>query len=176
MHQQGKRLAILFLAMLAAGCGRQEAAPVAGTDPVTGMEMTGPAPAAGAQDAAPAAPAAAGGAGVAEVAGTTRACMIAGEFELMGQRIRSRDCLQASADVPEPTHRQMCESLAQTSAQMGGKAGELTYMDACPRPSQGSCKGLFGQASLHAFYYERSGGDLASLPDSCRAAGGTWEG
>src|SRR5690606_34129287 len=107
----------------------------------------------------------------------TRACMIAGEFEIMGQRIRSRDCLQAGADVPEDMHRQMCESPAQGSAQIGtGKAGEVAYMDACPSPNQGSCKGTFGQPSSRAFYDERSSEDLATLPASCQMAGGTWEG
>jgi len=104
----------------------------------------------------------------------TRACMIAGEFVLMGKRIRSRDCLQAGAGVAEANHRQICQSLAQTSAQMGGKAGEITWLDACPSPSQGSCKGLFGQKSMQAFYYERQADDLATLPESCRMLGGTW--
>jgi hypothetical protein len=104
----------------------------------------------------------------------TKACMIAGEFELMGRRIRSRDCLQAGADIADASHREACEGLAQTSAQMGGTAGEVTYMETCPTPAQGSCKGLFGQPSMHAFYYEREADDLATLPQSCAAIGGTW--
>lgn len=77
MHQQGKWVAILVLAALVAGCGGQEAAPVAGTDPANGMDVAEPASAAGTQDT-PAAPAPAPSASaVADAAGTTRACMIA---------------------------------------------------------------------------------------------------
>jgi hypothetical protein len=100
--------------------------------------------------------------------------MIAGEFVLLGQRLRSRDCLQAGPDVDEATHRNMCKSLAQTSAQMGGKAAEISYLETCPRPSQGTCKGIFGQKSMQASYYERDPDNLAVLPESCRALGGVW--
>jgi len=116
-----------------------------------------------------------GQAGATVGSGKTRACMIAGEFEILGQRLRSRDCFQAGPDIPEATHRELCESLAQTSAQLGGKAGEITWMDACPSPNQGSCRGIFGQKTMHAFYYERRPDDLATLPDSCRMGGGTWQ-
>lgn len=111
-----------------------------------------------------------------KVAGT-RACMIAGEFEILGRKLRSRDCLQAGSDIPEDTHRELCEGLAKTSAQIGGgKAGTLEYMDACPSPNQGSCRGIFGQPTMHAFYYERTADDLATLPNSCAMGGGTWAG
>lgn len=143
---------------LAAGCTPADA-PQAQTDASNAQGVT---------DAPHAAPA------PHTVAPGTRACMIAGEFELMGQRIRSRDCLQAAADVSDASHREACEGLAQTSAQMGGTAGEVTYMETCPTPAQGSCKGLFGQQSMHAFYYEREADDLATLPQSCAASGGTW--
>lgn len=159
--RSGRLSTALFLAVLAAGCSQADTTAAQSGDPAA----VGPAQA---EDAA-AAPAIAG-------ESTTRACMIAGEFQVLGQRIRSRDCLQADADLPENAHRELCESLAQASAQFGGEAGDLTYMDACPSPSQGSCKGLFGQPSLHAFYYERSADDLATLPGSCQASGGTWEG
>lgn len=104
----------------------------------------------------------------------TKACMIAGEMEIVGRRVRSRDCLQADGSVADATHREICEGLAQFTAELGGQAGEVSYIDACPMPVQGSCKGLFGQASMHAFYYEREADDLASLPESCRMGGGTW--
>lgn len=103
----------------------------------------------------------------------SHACMIAGSFEIMGKSIRSRDCLQADASVPRAQHTTFCEQLAQTSKQLGGKAGELTYMATCPTPAQGSCKGIFGGA-MHAYYYERDADDLATLPDSCRMGGGHW--
>ena len=101
--------------------------------------------------------------------------MIAGEFNLMGRTIRSRDCVQTAADTPRGEFEGICNGLAQTSAQMGGKAGQVTYMDACPSPSQGHCKGMFGQR-FDGFYYERSAEDLAGLPASCALGGGTWAG
>lgn len=106
-------------------------------------------------------------------ADATHACMIAGEFHLLGQVIRSRDCVQTAGATTEAQLKRVCEGLAQTSAQMGGKAGDITYMDACPSPSQGSCRGLFGQ-DLDGYYYERSADDLAGLPASCAQGGGTW--
>lgn len=138
-----------------------------------------PAPGAPASDAAPAATPAAANDGPsgpsADADGFTRACMIAGEFELMGRTIRSRDCVQADTGLDAATHRQLCEGLAQTSAQLGqGKAGTVEYMARCPTPAQGSCQGLFGQSAVTAFYYERDDDDLAALPDSCRLGGGTW--
>jgi hypothetical protein len=123
-----------------------------------------------ATDAAPAAPET-----VHMPAPTTapRACMIAGEFKLMGQVIRSRDCMQIAGSSTEAELQRACEGLAQTSAQMGGKAGEITYMDGCPSPAQGSCKNLFGK-TFDGFYYERSAEDVAGLPASCALGGGTW--
>lgn len=173
MRIRGRYVAGLFLSVLAAGCAPAEQATAEVAPAAVGE--TAPAEAASEATEAPAAAEAAQPAAMATA--KTRACMIAGEFEIMGQRIRSRDCLQAGADVPEDMHRQMCESLAQGSAQIGtGKAGEVAYMDACPSPNQGSCKGMFGQSSIHAFNYERSSEDLATLPASCQMAGGTWEG
>jgi len=102
-----------------------------------------------------------------------RACMIAGEFHLLGQVIRSRDCMQLAGGSTEAELQRACEGLAQVSAQMGGKAGEITYMQGCPSPSQGSCRGIFGK-SFDGYYYERSADDLADLPASCAQGGGTW--
>ncbi|WP_411850079.1 hypothetical protein ACLB90_14270 [Stenotrophomonas sp. LGBM10] len=102
-----------------------------------------------------------------------RACMIAGEFTLFGKTIRSRDCVQSSGASSEAELKKICEGLASTSAQMGGKAGQVSYMDACPSPSQGSCTGLFGLA-FDGYYYERAADDLAGLPDSCTQGGGRW--
>lgn len=168
-------LAAVACAMLATACSQDDAArAAAAVAPATapaGAEAVDQA----ATDAASTAPDATT-VGSTSAAGA-RACMIAGEFEILGRKIRSRDCLQAGADIPEAAHRELCEGLAQTSAQIGGgKAGSLEYMDACPSPHQGSCRGIFGQASMHAFYYERTADDLATLPSSCAMGGGTWAG
>ncbi|MCW4455680.1 hypothetical protein OK348_12880 [Flavobacterium sp. MXW15] len=99
--------------------------------------------------------------------------MITGAFQVMGQTIRSRDCMQTTREVPEQDLVRACEGLAQTSAQMGGKAGDIAYLDACPLPAQGSCRNLAGKG-IDGFYYERSADDLVSLPQSCALSGGTW--
>lgn len=169
-------LAAVACAMLAAACSQDDAAraaaPVAPA-PASAEAVDQALSQAETADASTAPDAAA----VGGASAGARACMIAGEFEILGRKIRSRDCLQAGADIPEATHRELCEGLAQTSAQIGGgKAGSLEYMDACPSPNQGSCRGIFGQASMHAFYYERTADDLATLPSSCAMGGGTWAG
>ncbi|ADV28432.1 hypothetical protein Psesu_2600 [Pseudoxanthomonas suwonensis 11-1] len=173
MLHRGKLAAAMILALAAAGCAQDTAPANAGE---TGQAEAVPADAAAPAEEAASSDAAAP-APVATTGGKTRACMIAGEFELFGERIRSRDCLQADGSVSEEMHRKLCESLAEGSAKIGsGKAGEVTWMDACPSPNQGSCKGIFGQPGLSASYYERSGDGLTSLPSSCQMGGGTWEG
>lgn len=114
------------------------------------------------QDAAPAAGKAA-----------TQACMIAGQLKIAGQVIRSRDCTQTSRSIPRAAFEEYCNSLAQFSAQLGGQAGKITYLDQCPSPNQGSCKN-FARSGMDGFYYERTADDLATLPESCTSAGGTW--
>lgn len=164
-HYRYTVLAMTCLFGLAA-CGGSAPAPAASAAPEAAPEAPAtPAPAAseGSVIHKPIAPAAA----------DTHACMIAGEFTLMGKTIRSRDCVQTTAASNETDLKRVCEGLAQTSAQMGGKAGEVTYMDACPSPSQGSCKTLF-DGKFDGFYYERTAEDLADLPASCRMGGGTW--
>ncbi|WP_449467966.1 hypothetical protein [Stenotrophomonas humi] len=146
-------------------CGGTASAPEASAPPeVAPQAPTTPAPAAneGSVVHAPVAPAA-----------VTHACMIAGEFTIMGKTIRSRDCVQTTAGSSEAELQRLCSGLAQTSAQMGGKAGEVTYMEACPSPSQGSCRKLFS-GKFDGYYYERSPQDLGDLPASCAQGGGTW--
>lgn len=140
----------------------QPAAPAAPSAPEA------PTPEASASGAAVVSPA------VTPSAKTSKACMIAGEFNVPGRTIRSRDCVQPTGASSAAELKQLCEGLANTSAQMGGKAGQITYMDACPSPSQGRCNGLFGLA-FDGYYYERGADDLAGLPNSCAQGGGTWK-
>ncbi|WP_269792706.1 hypothetical protein [Stenotrophomonas sp. Iso1] len=158
-YRQGL-LAMACLLSLAA-CGGAAPAPQTAASPDV-PEATAPAASPGSVVHTPVAPVAA-----------THACMIAGEFTLMGRTIRSRDCVQTTAGSSEAELQRMCSGLAQTSAQMGGKAGEVDYMDACPSPSQGSCKKLFG-GKFDGYYYERTSQDLVDLPASCAQGGGTW--
>ncbi|MGO3743098.1 hypothetical protein [Kerstersia sp.] len=101
------------------------------------------------------------------------ACMIEGSFNLMGQTIKSRDCMQADPAEREAAFKSSCEQLANTSAAMGGAAGKITYMAQCTTPAQGVCHGLAG-TQRDAYYYERNADDLAALPASCAQLGGRW--
>lgn len=101
------------------------------------------------------------------------ACMIEGSFNLMGQTIKSRDCMQADPAENEASFKSSCEQLASTSAAMGGSAGKVSYMEQCISPAQGICHGLAG-SKRDAYYYERSAEDLAGLPASCAQLGGRW--
>ncbi|MGV8959921.1 MAG: hypothetical protein ACOH1V_05990 [Stenotrophomonas sp.] len=100
--------------------------------------------------------------------------MIAGTIKVLGQEIRSRDCMQVAGATTEKELASACEGLANAFTGMGSEAGEVTYMDGCPSPSQGSCKSLFG-GKFDAYYYERPADDLRTLPQSCSAGGGTWK-
>ena len=103
-----------------------------------------------------------------------RACMIEGSFALLGQTIRSKDCMQASpAEKDEAVFRQSCSELANVSAAMGGKPGKVTYLARCETPAQGTCKNLMG-SGRDAYYYARSADDLAALPASCELLRGKW--
>ena len=153
-------------AVVLAACSAPSEPPAAAASPVT-VEGAQPAVAEATTESTP------DTAAVPVPAAAPRACMIAGEFHLLGQVIRSRDCVQLAGSSTEAELQRACEGLAQTSAQMGGKAGEITYMEGCPSPSQGSCRGIFGK-SFDGYYYERSADDLANLPASCALGGGIW--
>lgn len=102
-----------------------------------------------------------------------RACMISGSFRIAGQTIRSRDCIAAKAGADRAALDNTCTQLAQVSAQFGGEAGRVEYMDSCPAPAQGACHN-FMRSGYDAHYYERAPDDLADLPESCRRSGGEW--
>jgi hypothetical protein len=102
-----------------------------------------------------------------------RACLIEGEFSFLGQTIYSKDCMQSTPNESEAAFKVACEALANTSAQLGGTPGKIKYMDKCPRPTQGICKG-FMKSGRDAYYYARSASDLSELPSSCKMSGGAW--
>lgn len=58
-----------------------------------------------------------------------------------------------------------------TSAQMGGKAVEVIYMDACPSPAQGRGGVLFGKG-FDGDCGEHTAADLSGLPASCAQGSG----
>lgn len=101
------------------------------------------------------------------------ACLIEGHFSLMGRTIYSKDCIQSDSEDNETKFKRMCEQLANTSAQLGGEPGTVTYMKQCPEQPQGVCAGFLG-TKMDAYYYARSAEGLSALPASCAGAGGTW--
>lgn len=102
------------------------------------------------------------------------ACMIEGEFEILGQKIYSKDCIEFSEANKTEQLKTMCEALANTSAQLGGQAGKVTYSASCPRPAQGACKNMGGSTAT-AYYYARTAEDLKTLPQGCNMMGGQWQ-
>ncbi|RMX04880.1 hypothetical protein D8I35_13545 [Corticibacter populi] len=102
------------------------------------------------------------------------ACMIEGTFSILGQTIKSRDCMQADPNENEAAFKASCDQLANTSAGMGGGRGTITYMKQCQKPAQGICKNVLG-SQRDAYYYERSAEDLRILPDGCQRGGGQWQ-
>lgn len=164
MRQTGK-LAGLMLALVAGLAACSQPAPPAATA------------AAPAQAAAPAADeaAATGPAVVADTVttGARRACMIAGTITILGESIRSRDCMQIAGSSTEQDLTRACEGLADGLKQAGSAPAEVTYMDACPSPSQGVCRNIFG-GRFDGHYYERTADSLEGLPQGCSMGGGTW--
>lgn len=106
-------------------------------------------------------------------AGVRRACMIAGTITLLGESVRSRDCMQIAGTSTEQDLIRACEGLADGLKQAGSAPAEVTYMDACPSPSQGVCRNIFG-GRFDGHYYERTADSLESLPQGCSMGGGTW--
>lgn len=103
-----------------------------------------------------------------------RACMIEGSFKLLGQTLHSKDCMQVPpTEKNEAAFKRACTELANTSAAMGGEAGTVTYLAQCELTAQGICKNMMNKG-WDAYYYARSADDLAALPGSCGAFGGTW--
>jgi len=102
-----------------------------------------------------------------------RACLIEGSFKIMGQKIYSKDCVQADPKESEAAFKSSCKKLADTAVAFGWKSGKITYMATCPKPSQGICAEFAG-GKRDAYYYARAAIDLKNLPSSCSKGGGHW--
>jgi hypothetical protein len=103
-----------------------------------------------------------------------KACMIEGTMTIVGISIHAKDCMQSDPKESEKQFKTSCEQLAQASVAFGGKAGEITYMPTCVKPSQGICEGM-GGSKRDAYYYARPANDLKNLPKSCEMMGGKWK-
>lgn len=105
----------------------------------------------------------------------TQACTIKGSLPIMGQVVMMKDCMDMSDKAPAAKFRASCESLAQTSAAMGGEAGKVGYFEKCPVSPQGVCRNLM-RSGMDVHYYERDAELLKSSHDGCISGGGTWAG
>lgn len=97
------------------------------------------------------------------------ACVMSGTISVMGITEEVEDCMSTDGAMPEADFRAACTNLA---GAMGGSA-RIDYVDSCPTPAQGTCRNFAG-SGLDAYYYKRRADDVATLPRSCSALGGTW--
>ncbi len=103
-----------------------------------------------------------------------KACLLEGNFTLMGQKIVMKDCLQNNGGQPQAQFVQNCQGLSQAAVSMGGPPAKITYLAACPVPALGVCDKLFGVA-LSGHYYAQDAQALKDTEASCKAGGGTWK-
>ena len=96
-----------------------------------------------------------------------------GSFSFGGQKTEIKDCLQNNG-VPQGQFKKTCSSISESAAALGGPPAKITYMAACPTPSQGSCEGFFGQP-MSGYYYKRDTATLADVKAGCKAQGGKWK-
>lgn len=116
--------------------------------------------------------------GCATALAADRACVIEGNVPVAGKTVAVKDCMEFTAGIPAEQLKASCNGLAQTSAQLGGKAGKVTFLAQCPRPASGACKGLMGQP-LDAYYYNLSPEAVQEKRKACETStaaikGGTW--
>ena len=102
-----------------------------------------------------------------------KACLMEGSISFGGQKTDIKDCLQNNG-VPQAQFTELCSSLAQMGAALGGSPAKITYMAACPSQSQGSCEGVFG-GPMTSYYYKRDAKTLPDVKVGCNAQGGKWK-
>lgn len=105
--------------------------------------------------------------------GPAQACMITGRITVLGMNEEARDCMQSKSRYSVAEFRRSCEGLAKGLTGLGNAPASVDYIGSCPTPAQGSCRNFMG-TGLDAFYYQRRPDDVASLPNACALAGGSW--
>jgi hypothetical protein len=98
------------------------------------------------------------------------ACLMEGSFNIPGIGGSDvKDCMENKGAMTQAQFKSACESLAQTTAMMGGAPGKVTYMGACPRQPIAVCDG----PGLSSYYYIASPSRGSSeLKEGCTVAGG----
>jgi hypothetical protein len=97
------------------------------------------------------------------------ACVMEGSFNIAGIQGDVKDCMENKGAMTQAQLKTACESLAQTSAMMGGQPGKVTYMGSCPKSPIAVCDG----PGISTYYYIASPNrGPAELKESCAASGG----
>jgi len=97
------------------------------------------------------------------------ACLIEGSFNIAGIQGDVKDCMENKGAMTQAQLKTACESLAQTSALMGGLPGKITYMGSCPKSPIAVCDG----PGISTYYYIASlNRGPAELKEGCTASGG----
>lgn len=102
-----------------------------------------------------------------------KACLLEGNFVMMGQKIVIKDCMQNNG-MPQVQFVQNCQGASQAAASMGGAPAKITYLAACPTPALGRCDKLMG-GPLNGHYYLQDAQALKDTEAGCKAGGGTWK-
>jgi len=101
-----------------------------------------------------------------------KACLLEGNFVMMGQKIVIKDCMQNNG-MPQEQFVQNCQGASQAATAMGGAPAKITYLAACPAAPKGICDKLFG-GPLSGHYYLQDAAALEDTAAGCKAGGGTW--
>ena len=108
-----------------------------------------------------------------------RACMIEGSFTIAGKTLSIKNCMEFTVAIPDTKLKESCNSLAQIAPLDVSKPGKVTYLPQCPLPASGICKGLLGQPTLNAYYYNLSPSEIQEKREACglslpQTKPGTW--
>jgi hypothetical protein len=101
-----------------------------------------------------------------------KACLLEGTVTLFGTTKEVKDCLQ-NTGVTEAVLKEICQQVSNMAVQAGAAPAKITYLNECPKPSQASCAGFFGQP-MTSYYYKRTEKLLANSKKSCEMQGGKW--
>jgi hypothetical protein len=111
--------------------------------------------------------------GAGHAAAEGKACLLEGSFTIGTKTTEVKDCI-TNDGVAAGEFAQVCDSLAQSTAAMGGPAATVTWLDTCPEAAQASCKGFFGKP-MTTYYYKRDAENLSAAQTGCEAQGGSWK-
>jgi len=101
------------------------------------------------------------------------ACLLEADFMFGTERVIIKDCIH-NKSMPVDAFKSYCDGLSKAGESLGAPPAKITYMEACPLPSQGSCDVSVHQPMTN-YYYKREVDALPELKESCEAWGGVWK-